>query len=147
MKLPIFKNLFSKWTGIFFAFVLIAAIIWFMDKLSNEYRANLRWTICIYSSANAKTPHLCSDGALPITTRASGFDILKQRLSRPPVIVLDLKNQPVRRSKSNRYYLLVNDIKPLLDDEMRIEFFAKDTLFFTGVDMDDFLENIDENTP
>jgi hypothetical protein len=50
----------------------------------------------------------------------------------------------VRKTNINRYYLLVNDIKQLLDDEIRIEFFAKDTLFFTGVKSNDFLESINE---
>ncbi|MDR3133847.1 MAG: hypothetical protein LBU42_07470 [Prevotellaceae bacterium] len=141
-SLSIFKNLFSKRTGVFFIFVLIASFVWLMNRLSNEYRANLQLTVCVYSSTNEKTPHLCSDGILPITARTSGFNILKQRLSNPPVEVIDLKNQPVRRTTSNRYYLLVNDIKQLLNDEMHIEFFAKDTLFFTGISVDEFLENI-----
>jgi hypothetical protein len=141
MRLPIFKKLFSKRTGVFFTFVLIASLVWLMDKLSNEYRANLQLKICVYSSANDKVPYLCSDDVLPIIARTNGFNILKQRLSSPPVEVIDLKNQPIRR-KSNRYYLLVNDIKPLLDDEIRIDFSARDTLFFTGVNADDFMENL-----
>ncbi|MDR2359551.1 MAG: hypothetical protein LBD87_07135 [Prevotellaceae bacterium] len=144
MKLPIFKNVFNKRTGVFFIFVLIASFVWLMNRLSNEYRANLQLEVCVYSSTNDKTPHLCSDGVLPITARTSGFNILKQRLSKPPVEVIDLKDQPVRKTNANRYYLLVNDIKQLLDDEIRIEFFAKDTLFFTGVNTNDFLENINE---
>lgn len=116
---------------------MIASFVWLMNRLSNEYRANLSLIVCVYSSTNEKTPHLCSDGVLPVTARISGFNILKQRLSDPPVKVIDLKNQPVRR-KSHRYYLLVNDIKQLLDDEIRIEFYAKDTLFFSGVSEDDF---------
>jgi hypothetical protein len=139
MRLPIFKNLFNKRIGVFFIFVLIASFVWLMNRLSNEYRANLQLVVCVYSSTNDKTPHLCSDGVLPITARTSGFNILQQRLSKPPVKVIDLKNQPVRR-KFNRYYLLVNDIKQLLDDDIRIEFFAKDTLFFTSASADDFSE-------
>ncbi|MDR0581715.1 MAG: hypothetical protein LBG31_02010 [Prevotellaceae bacterium] len=142
MKLSIFKNVFSKRTGVFFTFVLIASFVWLMDRLSHEYRANLQLTVCVYSSTNENTPHLCSDGVLPVTARTSGFNILKQRLSKPPAEVIDLKNQPVRKTKFNQYYLLVNDIKQLLSDDIRIEFFAQDTLFFTGVHIDDFPESI-----
>lgn len=130
--------------GVFLTFVLIASFVWLVDRLSHEYRANLQLIVCVYSSTNEKTPHLCSDEVLPVTARTSGFNILKQRLSDLPVKVIDLKNQPVRR-KSNRYYLLVNDIKQLLDDDIRIEFFAKDTLFFTGVSTDDFMENLNND--
>jgi hypothetical protein len=143
MKLSIFKNLFSKRTVVFFIFVLIASFVWLMDRLSHEYRANLQLTVCVYSSVNEKMPHLCSDGVLSITARTSGFNILKQRLSKLPVEVIDLKDQPVRRT-ANRYYLLVNDIKQLLSDEIRVEFFARDTLFFTSENANDFLKNINE---
>jgi hypothetical protein len=115
-----------------------------MDRLSYEYRANLQLKVCIYSSTNEKTPHLCSDGVLPITARTSGFNILKQRLSKLPVEVIDLKNQPVRKTRYNRYYLLVNDIKQLLSDEVHIEFFAQDTLFFNSVSIDDLFDSIHE---
>ncbi|MDR1405986.1 MAG: hypothetical protein LBI89_02125 [Prevotellaceae bacterium] len=139
MKLLILKKLFSKWTGIFFVFVLIAAFVWFIDKLSGEYHAKFQLKICIYSSTDARTPHLCSDGVLAVSARTSGFRILKQRLF--PVLEIDVQHHPVQRTNSGRRFLLVNDIKQALNDEMRIDFVAADTLFFTGGGDGDVLEN------
>jgi len=141
---------FNKRTGMFLFFVFIAFIVWFITRMSGEYRAPLSLHVCIYSSANQHMPYLCSEELLPIVARTSGFHIVRQRLSKPPVVYVDVRGQQVRKANARSYMLtasLQSEITQLMSDDMQIEFYGTDTLFFSADNVTQFPTIPTHNNP
>ncbi len=117
----------------FLFFLLIASVAWFINRLSNDYHTQLYLNVCIYNSQNEKTPRLCSTEPVAVMARTKGFNILSQRISKPPMVYVDIKGLKVSKADS-RFYMLAstlrNNIDQLLSDEMKIESYVKDTIFF-----------------
>ncbi|MDR1681405.1 MAG: hypothetical protein LBS12_06460 [Prevotellaceae bacterium] len=127
-----------RWT--FCWFVLLAFVVWFINRLSNEYRAEMLLNVCIYNSQDAREPKLVTTSALPVIARANGFYIVRQRLSKPPTVMVDIKNRRLRQAGSHTYLLtsvLQDEIRQLMGDDMQIESYARDTLFFQRIKPDD----------
>lgn len=132
--------LLSKRTLMFCWFVALAFVAWFVNRLSNEYRAEMLVNVCVYNSLNAQEPKMVTTSALPVIARANGFYIARQRLSSPPTVMIDIKNKRLRQSGSHYYLLtssLQDEIRQLLSDDMQIESCTRDTLFFQGIKPED----------
>ncbi|MDR2361233.1 MAG: hypothetical protein LBD91_00685 [Prevotellaceae bacterium] len=140
------SSLLNKRTLMFCWFVALAFVAWFINRLSNEYRAEMLVNVCLYDSQHKHESKLFTTSALPVIARANGFYILRQRLSTPPTVMIDIKNKRPRQTGTH-YYLLTatvqDEIRQLLSDDMQIESYARDTLFFQGVKPDDIPD--DEN--
>jgi hypothetical protein len=128
--------LLSQRTLMLFCFVSIAFIAWFVNRLSNEYRAELLLNVCIYNSQNEQSPKMYTTTPIPVVARATGLYIVRQRLSKPPIVFIDIKNKRLRQSGAQYYMLtssLQDEIRQLLSDDMHIESYDNDTLYFYGV--------------
>jgi hypothetical protein len=135
------STVLGKRTGMFVFFLIIASIVWFISRMSREYRANLQVTVYIYSSTNPHMPSMRSEEVVPVVARTSGFNIVRQRLLKSPVVYVDIKSHPLSKTKTNRAYMLThalqNDMTQSLGDEMKVEYYTKDTVYFTGTNVED----------
>jgi len=140
MKATKFKKvisiLFNKRVAMLLFFLVIAFIAWFANRLSNDYRATLELNVRLYSSTNPTMPQMSSCETLPIVAKANGFFIIQKRLNTPTVYI-DINPQKLRGTAGRRYLLvssLKSDIARLLSDDMQIESYGSDTLYFRNVD-------------
>ncbi len=143
----LFAALVSKRVGMFLVFLLIACVVWFISQMSNTGSAEVPVTVCIYSSSNNRMPRMCSEEDLPVIVSATGFNIIKQRVS-PRAVYVDIKSQQIRKKEARSYMLvssIQNDItQQLLKNEIKVESYEKDTIYFlTGTDVEAFFEQPD----
>lgn len=83
-------------------FVLISLILWVTTKLTSEYSANLQFTPQIINSLTGGTytdEH--NNNTLYIQTKAKGYYIMRQQLTKNHTLSIDLKDKKIIPGKSS----------------------------------------------
>ncbi len=129
------KTPYSRKIFIFLIFLAIATIVWFVNELSLEYVSDFRCQINTQNSANKDAQRLTTLEPVDMKVKTRGFLLVYNRLSLPE-IEIDTKNYRVNKHPDhpNIHYIIINgalrnDITSKLDQDVKVESFASDTLF------------------
>ncbi len=106
-KPRISKNLMT-----FLVFLLLSSVLWFLNRLDNEYVTELRYKINLYNFPEEKTLISNSEVTVTVKVSASGYDILS-KLNRNKDIDLNVKKYAIKyhlHEDSTKYYILTDII-------------------------------------
>ncbi len=138
MKLK-FRNIkINKKTKVFSFFVLISAILWFLNALNQEYTTEIKIPVNFvnFPKDKANTSKLPTE--FIATVKANGNEIFKYQLKSkfiPFKIDLSfLKYQKLLNKNSNNYYILTRDFMDQIEAQMlgkmHVEMLKPDTVYF-----------------
>ncbi len=123
---------------IFLLCLLIATIVWTINKLTKEYSYEIPYTVCIHSSTN-NIPPICADNVMYVRVTAKGFYIMKHRV-KAEELNIDIKKLKLTRivneNNVSEYMLstslIQSAVKEAIGDAVRIEDIITESLFFNS---------------
>ena len=115
-------------------FVVLSAGLWLMNKLTQDYVATLYFTIELKNSGTAAIYTALDDNSLSVQIKASGFFIVRERLSKNSKIVLDAKDLKIAENSKSELrlptILLKDKIVEYLDGNVHVSVIEPDTVRF-----------------
>ena len=119
--------------------LLLAFFMWSVMKLSRNYSSYIRYHVEVTSSIPGRTNKAVSTDELVIGAKSKGFDILQNSRSRGENVLqlasVDPKFFHKVQGEGDLFSLLPDDlmqpIQDALGNEIKVETFATDTLYFT----------------
>ncbi len=132
------KIQFGRDTGIFFIFLLISTLFWFLNQLSKDTTAQLRYPVRFHNTGEKRVIINDLPEYLLLEVKGQGYKLLKYKMKPWKVPVdIDLRSFPLRpeRTGDNRhYYLLSSYMKGYVNDQlgskMVLQHISPDTLRF-----------------
>lgn len=123
--------------AIFSFFIVVATILWYLNKLSNEYTTDLQFPLRIINQPKGKIIVGEPVEKLTLRVNAFGYYLLRYKISASLIpITIDLNEVlllPYKKSSSHFYILstrLRSTIVSQIGGEFRLEAVLPDTLFF-----------------
>ncbi len=129
-------TLYNRKVGVFLAFLLLALIVWFMNKLSYDYVNVVEYPVELYSTKHTRQIFEQTNNTLTVQLKMSGFDILKSRVAKPPVLRIGIDNDRYNKlsNRSNSFYVLSSNLSDAISDQLgdnqKVMSVSPDTLFF-----------------
>lgn len=129
------QKLYNRDVAVFLIFLFLALFVWFLNKLSHDYLYAINYPVELYSKSKQITFDE-KNAVLTVQQRMDGFAILKSKVSRTPVIRIDLSAEKYQRvpSTPNTYYLLTKSFSDIIGhqigDDRQLVAIVPDTLFF-----------------
>ncbi len=129
---------FGRDTGIFLIFLLISTLFWFLNQLSKDTTAQLRYPVHFQNSGEQRVIINDLPAALLLEVRGQGYKLLKYKLKpwKSP-LTIDLRTFPLRPEKvgDNRHFYLLSSymkgyVNDHLGDRMELQRITPDTLHF-----------------
>ena len=123
--------------AIFSFFLVVATLLWYLNKLSNDYTTELRFPVRIVNNPRGKVIVGEPINSLKLKVTAYGYNLLRYSLGSSMMpLTIDLMNAPVipLENSETRYYLLTSRIKhsieSQLSSELNLERIQPDTIYF-----------------
>ncbi|MDR2563696.1 MAG: hypothetical protein LBC98_07110 [Prevotellaceae bacterium] len=115
-------------------FVVLSAGLWLMNKLTQDYLAVLRFTTELKHSGAAAIYTAIDDNTLSVQIKASGFFIVRERLSKNTQIVFDVKDLKLSENSKSELRLptalLKDKLAEHLDENVHVMAIEPDSLRF-----------------
>jgi len=128
--------------AVFSFFLVVATLLWYLNKLSNDYTTILEFPIRIVNNPKGKVIVGEPANSLQLKVTAYGYNLLRYSLGSSMMpLTIDLLNAPVipLRNSETRYYLLTSKIihsfESQLSSELTLEEIQPDTIFFEFADL------------
>ena len=142
--LDISKKLYQKLKGkvnkellTYMVFILIAVVIWYLNALSKEYTADLKFTVKYSDLPEDMVLANSPPDRLILTVSAQGFSLLKYRLGlvyAPVTLEANYTTMRRKNAATGEYALITqsmfNRIAAQLSSELHLRHVAPDTLHF-----------------
>ncbi len=129
---------FGRDTGVFLIFLLISTLFWFLNQLSKDTTAQLRYPVRFHNSGEQRVIINDLPPALLLEVRGQGYKLLKYKMKpwKSPLDI-DLRTFPLRPEKvgDNRHFYLLSSymkgyVNGHLGDKMELQHITPDTLWF-----------------
>jgi len=132
------NKIFNRKLFVFFLCLVIATIVWSINKLTKDYTFDLPYKVCIYSSTNTTEP-MCANNVMYVRVVASGFYILKKRI-KVEELTIDIKrirlSRTVDENNVSEYILptalILNAVKEIVGNAVRMEAIVTEELSFNN---------------
>ena len=132
------KNKLNREFLVYLVFILIAVVIWYLNALSKDYTADLKFTVKYADLPEDKVLASEPPTHLILTINAQGFTLLKYQLGLIfSPIVLEASYNTMRKkssSSSGEYFLITqsafNKVASQLSSGVNLKQVAPDSLFF-----------------
>ena len=119
--------------------LLLAFCMWSVMKLSRNYSSYIRYHVEVTSSIPGRTNKAVSEDELVIGAKSKGFDILQNTRNSGSNLLhlasIDPKFFHKASEEGDLFYLLPDDLRQQIQDalgnEIMVESFATDTLYFS----------------
>lgn len=134
----LFKRGGRDWIILIFS-LFLALFMWSIQKLSQNYSAYVKYKVALSSSLEGRVQRAFSDNLLVVRGKSSGFYILQKLYAGDDAEVLEMAVEPKQLHRagnsSDMFYIpsadLKNKIQEVLGDNLQLEGFATDTLYFS----------------
>ena len=131
------SKIFNRKVLIFALCLIIATIVWVINKLTKDYSYDLPYKVCIYSSTG-NIKEMCANEIMYVKVIANGFYIMKHRVNNTQELTIDIKKTKLSRSVDENNIteytlstaLIQNAVKEAIGDVVHVEGIVTEELSF-----------------
>jgi hypothetical protein len=133
------RKAFKRDLAVFSFFLVLSFVLWFLNSLSKEIEAGIRYDIKYANIPGDKVITASFPGDLKLFLKGPGYSVLKQKFPiRQNPVVIDISKVSFKRTQGNKgynYFIITSSLEKSLNVQMRngceITSIKPDTLFFS----------------